>query len=96
MRPLTVLLGILMGSAVSLAVGLLLTWITTLFLPRDAARFAPEQLPLLKAVVVFTLFSAASAGAFYGDLRRRTWRYQAYAATLAMLGVAVWLYWPSK
>ncbi len=96
MRPLTVLLGIVMGSAVSLAVGLLLTWITTLFLPKDAVRFAPEQLPLLQAVVVFTLFSAASAAAFYGDMRRRTWRYQAYAATLVMFGVAVWLYWPSR
>jgi hypothetical protein len=95
MRPLTVLLGILMGSAVSLAVGLLLTWVVILLLPQNEQQFAPEQVPLLRAVAVFTLFSAASAASFYGDLRLRSWRYLAHAATLAMLGVAVWLYWPS-
>ena len=40
MRPLTLLLGIVMGSTVSLAVGLLGTWIIILFLPQQAARFA--------------------------------------------------------
>ena len=85
-----------MGSTVSLAVGLLLTWIVTLFLPRDAVRFAPEQAPLLQAVAVFTLFAAASAASFYGDLRSRRWRYQAYVATLVMFAATVWLYWPSK
>ena len=85
-----------MGSTVSLAVGLLLTWIVTLFLPRDAVRFAPEQAPLQEAVVVFTLFAAAAAASFYGDLRSRRWRYQAYAATVLMFAATVWLYWPSK
>ena len=85
-----------MGSTVSLAVGLLLTWVVTLFLPRDAVRFAPEQAPLLQAVAVFTLFAAASAASFYGDLRSRRWRYQAYVATLVMFAATVWLYWPSK
>jgi len=85
-----------MGSTVSLAVGLLLTWIVTRCLPRDAVRFALEQAPLLEAVVVFTLFAAASAASFYGDLRSRRWRYKAYAATLVMFATTVWLYWPSK
>ncbi len=96
MRPLTALLGILMGSTVALAVGLLMTWITTLFLPSDAVRFAPEQWPLLQAVLVFTLFAAAAAASFYGDLRSRRWRFQAYAATIVMFGATVWLYWPRK
>jgi len=94
MRPLTVLLGIVMGSTVSLAVGLLLTWVVILFLPQDEAQFAPEHLPLLRAVAVFTLFAAASAASFYGDLRSRSWRFMAHGMTLAMLGVAVWMYWP--
>jgi hypothetical protein len=94
MRPLTVLLGIVMGSTVSLAFGLLLVWITILFLPEDEQRFGPELGALLRAVLVFTLFSAASAASFYGDLRSRAWRPWAHVATLAMLGVAVWMYWP--
>jgi hypothetical protein len=60
-----------MGSAVALATGLLMTWIVILFLPADEARFAPEHAPLLRAVAVFTLFSATSAGSFYGELRGR-------------------------
>src|SRR5882762_8303509 len=85
MRPLTALLGILMGSAVALASGLVMTWIVILFLPAEEARFAPEHAPLLRAIAVFTLFSAASAGSFYGELRERAWRLAAHGATLAAL-----------
>ncbi len=96
MRPLTALLCILTGSAVALASGLILTWVTTLFLTTAEARFAPEQATLLKAVAVFTLFSAASAGALLGDIKRSRWRFHAYVATLAMFSLTVWLYWPTK
>ncbi|HET9331749.1 MAG TPA: hypothetical protein VFO23_14580 [Steroidobacteraceae bacterium] len=83
-----------MGSAVALASGLVLTWIVILLLPADEARFAPEQPALIRAVVVFTLFAAVTAGSFYGEQRERRWRLGAHAATLAMFAVAVWLYWP--
>ncbi|HYL71919.1 MAG TPA: hypothetical protein VEY89_11525 [Candidatus Dormibacteraeota bacterium] len=94
MRPLSALLGILMGSAVALATGLIMTWIVILFLPADEARFAPEHAALLRAIAVFSLFAGASAGSFYGELRTRSWRPAAHAATLATLALAVWLYWP--
>src|SRR2546429_7468842 len=94
MRRLPALLGFVMGPAVALATGLLMTWIVILFLPGDEARFAPERAPLLRAIAVFTLFSAASAGSFYGQLRERSWRLAAHGATLAMLAMAVWMYWP--
>ncbi len=84
-----------MGSTVSLAVVLLLTWVVILFLPQKDAQFAPEQVPLLRAIAVFTLFAAAAAASFYGDLRSRSWRFAAHAASIGMLGVAVWLYWPA-
>ncbi len=94
MRPLAVLLGIVMGSTVSLAVGLALTWIVFLLLPQHADRLAPEKAPLLQAILLFTLLSAAAAAAFYAEIRTRRWRWQAIAAMLALLGVAVWTYWP--
>ena len=94
MRPVTALLGIVMGSAVALAMGLLMTWIVILFLPAEEARFAPEHAPLLRAIAVFTLVSAASAGSLYGELRERSWRLAAHGATLAMLAMVVWIYWP--
>lgn len=94
MRPLTVMLGILMGSTVSLAVGLVLTWVVIQFLPQQDLAFAPEHGALMRAVAVFTLFAAASAASFYGSLRTRSWRHVAYAGSFGMLGVAVFLYWP--
>ncbi len=94
MQPLTALLAIVAGSAVALAIGLLLTWVVILFLPAQEARFAPEQGALLKAIAVFTLFAVACGTSFYGQLRLRSWRLAAHAAMLAMLAVAVWIYWP--
>jgi hypothetical protein len=94
MRPLAALLAILMGSAVALAAGLLLTWIVILFLPAEEARFAPEHAALVRAVLVFTAFAAATAASFYGEQRERRWRLAAHTATLAMFALSVWLYWP--
>jgi hypothetical protein len=94
-RPLAVLLGIVMGSTVSLAVGLTLTWVVFLFMPQHADRIAAEKAPLLKAILLFTLLSVAAAASFYGEIRSRRWRLGAMAATVALLGVAVWQYWPA-
>ena len=96
MRPLSFLLAILTGSTVALSIGLLLTWVVILFLPENEAQFAPEHGPLLRAVAVFTLFAAAAALSLYGEMsaRNRRWRFLAHLATVAMFGVAVWMYWP--
>ncbi len=84
-----------MGSTVSLAFGLIMTWVVILFLPQHADRFAPEQAPLLQAIGIFTVLAAASAASFYGDLRTRAWRLAAHAATLVLLAATVWVYWPT-
>jgi hypothetical protein len=95
MKPLTALLGILAGSAVALATGLIMTWIVILLLPEDEQRFAPEHSHLVRAIMVFTAFSAVSGASFYGELRERRWRSAAHGATLAVLALALWLYWPT-
>jgi hypothetical protein len=94
MRPLAALLAILAGSAVALAVGLLMTWIVILFLPADESRFAPEHAALMRAVAVFSAFAVVSLGSFYAEQSNRPWRLAAHAATLAAFAIAVWLYWP--
>jgi hypothetical protein len=94
MRPLAVLIGIVMGSAVSLAVGLALTGVVFLFLPDQEARLAPEKGPLMQAVGLFTVMAAVAAASFVGELRSRPWRPLAHAALVATLGTAVWVYWP--
>ncbi len=94
MRPLTVLIGIVMGSAFSLALGLALTWLVLLFMPEHAERFAGEQAPLARAIGLFGIMAAVSAASFYAEIRLRSWRHAAHASTLAMLGLAAWVYWP--
>jgi len=94
MRPLAALLAILAGSAVALAIGLIMTFTVILLLPADEARFAPERGALVRAVVVFTAFAAVSLGSFYAEQRQRSWRLAAHALTVGMFAVTVWLYWP--
>ena len=83
-----------MGSTVSLAVGLTLTWIVFLFLPEYSDRLAPERAPLARAIGIFTLIALTAAASFYGEIRSRRWRGITHAAMVALLGVAVWMYWP--
>jgi hypothetical protein len=96
MRPLGFLLAIVTGSTLALSIGLFLTWVVILFLPDNEAQFAPEHGPLLRAVAVFSVFAVAAAISFYGEfaMRTRSWRFLAHFATVAMFGVAVWMYWP--
>ena len=96
MRPLGFLLAIVTGSTLALSIGLFLTWVVTLFLTDHEAQFAPEQGPLLRAVAVFSVFAATAAISFYGEMvtRMQRWRFLAHLATVAMFGVAVWMYWP--
>ncbi|MGH8211090.1 MAG: hypothetical protein ACREU6_16140 [Steroidobacteraceae bacterium] len=96
MRPLGFLLAIITGSTLALSIGLFLTWVVILFLPANEQQFAPEHGPLLRAVAIFSLFAAAGAVSFYGEMvvRARSWRFLAHCSTLAMFGVAVWMYWP--
>jgi uncharacterized BrkB/YihY/UPF0761 family membrane protein len=95
MKPLTALLAILAGSAVALASGLIMTWIVIPLLPQDEQRFAPEHSHLVRAIAVFTLFAAVSFASFLGQARERPWRGAAHGATVAVLALVLWLYWPT-
>ncbi len=83
-----------MGSAASLSIGLLMTWITLLFLPEYSLQLASERAPLAEAITIFGLIALAAAGSFYGELRLARWRIAAHAATVLLLAGAVWVYWP--
>ena len=96
MRPLVVLLGIVMGSTVSIAVALLLTAVVFLLLPEYAERLADERGPLQWACLISVALAAIAATSFYGEVRRRGWRYAAHAILALMLAIALWAYWPKK
>lgn len=94
MRPLTVLLGIIMGSAVALAVSLGMTGIVFLMLGEYAVRLEPERLPLLKGLAWSWSLALVAATAFYGELRLRSWRVRAQAVLLVELGLLILAFWP--
>lgn len=94
MRPLTVLLGIIMGSSVALAAGLTMTAIVFLFLQDYAARLEPERLPLLKGLLWSWSMAAISVAAFIGELRERRWRIWPALALAVMLVTLGAIYWP--
>ena len=94
MRPLVVLLGIVMGSAVSIALGLLMTGAVFLLLHDSDTRLADESRPLMATCIVSVLLAGVSAASFYGELRQQRWRLVAHAVLAMSLAFAVWTYWP--
>lgn len=94
MRPLAMLIGIVMGSTLSIFVSLSLTGIVLLFLPERADRFAEERGPLLQAISLAFVLTALAAASFIGEIRARTWRAAAHLALVAGLVFAGWVYWP--
>ena len=96
MRPLVVLLGIVMGSTVSIAAALLMTGAVFLLLPGYADRLADEQAPLKVACVLSVILAGVATTSFYGELRARRWRHAAHVGLTLMLVIALWTYWPKK
>jgi hypothetical protein len=96
MRPLTMLIGIVMGSTVAIALGLAMVLIIFLILAGDHAELRAEFVPLLRSAGLFTLLSTAAIASFLGEVRQRAWRRLPQGALLAGLIIAVWMYWPRR
>ena len=92
MRPLVVLLGIVMGSTVSIAVALLLTGVVFLLLPEYGERLADERRPLMVACLLSVVLAGVAIASFYGELRTRAWRFAAHAALMVVSAIAMWTY----
>jgi hypothetical protein len=95
MRPLTALLGVVMGSAVALLAGLFMTLLVYLLLPEFHDRLSGEYRPLLLSIAWAALLTAVSATAFYSELRSSSWRLPARLGLLCVMGAVGWHYWPT-
>lgn len=95
MRPLTVLLGIAMGSSVALLAGLAMTLAVFMLLPEYSERLGGERLPLFVAVAWALALAVTSAAAFVGELRQHPWRRVAMGAMVAAVAGLAWTYWPA-
>jgi len=96
MRPFTVLIGIILGSAASITFGLGSVLIVFGVLVGDHPELSTELPQLLWSLIAFAVLTAASAGSFVGQIKLRPWRAWAHLATAACLGAVVLLYWPRR
>jgi hypothetical protein len=96
MRPFTVLIGIILGSAASITFGLGTVLIVFGVLQGKYPDLARELPQLVGSLIAFAVLTAASAGSFLGQAKGRPWRGWAHMATAASLGLLVFLYWPRR
>jgi hypothetical protein len=94
LKPLTVLLGIVAGSAVALAVSLGMTGIVFLLLPEYSARLAAERMPLLVGLAWSWSLALAAGASFIGEVRSTSWRRPAQGVLALILAALAWRYWP--
>jgi hypothetical protein len=96
MRPFTVLIGIILGSAASITFGLGTVLIVFWVLAGEHPDLLRELPLLVLNSVAFAVLTAASAGSFVGQLKARPWRGWAHLATAVSLSAVVLLYWPRR
>jgi len=96
MRPFTVLIGIVLGSAASITFGLGAVLIVFCVLAGEHPDLKRELPQLARSLIAFGCLTAASAGSFLGQVKARPWRGWAHLATVACLSAVVVLYWPRR
>jgi hypothetical protein len=96
MRPFTVLIGIVLGSAASITFGLGAVLVVFFVLMGEHPDLSREMPQLAGSLVTFAILTAASAGSFLGQARLRPWRGWAHLATGISLCIVVLLYWPRR
>ncbi len=96
MRPFTVLIGIVLGTAASFTFGLATVLIVFMVLGPQHPEL-PRELPRLAgSLTTFAVLTAASAGSFLGEAKTKPWRVWAHLATGICLCGVILLYWPRR
>jgi hypothetical protein len=96
MRPFTVLIGIVMGSAASITFGLVTVLIVEAVLLGRHPDLSREIPQLGMSLLAFGVLTAASAGSFIGQAKGRSWRGWAHAGTVLCLAAVTAFYWPRR
>lgn len=94
MRPLGFLTGVVLGSAASISLVLLMVVAVFAFSPGGGPAVAGEYPVLLATAGMFGVLAAAAAAAFVGVQRERPWRFAAQAAMWLLLAAIAWYFWP--
>ena len=96
MRPLTVLTGIILGSAAATSFGLAATLVVFLVLADEHPQFRNE-LPLLAVyLAVFAGLTALAGASFIGLAKNRPWWRWAQAGLWVTLSLLAAVYWQTR
>lgn len=90
----TALLGILVGSLVSMAFGLAIVLLVFWLLQNDHPRFAADLPAVARAFGMFLVLSVLGVAAFIGTLRVRSWRQGMLVLFWAGVLLVGRYYWP--
>lgn len=94
MQPLTVITGILLGTAASISAGLAVVLLIYFILAGEHPRLAAEFRPLVTSTAIFVTMTAVCAASFIGLVRNRRWRWAAQACMWAGVAGVVLYYLP--
>jgi len=94
MRPSVVLLGFVLGTAVSVMFSLVGVAVIFLVLGPKYPRIEAEADSLLVSLAFFGALTVLAALSFYGVLKQRRWRAAAIAPLIVNLVLIGWYYWP--
>lgn len=94
MRPLTIITGILLGSAASIAAGLSVVLLLFYLLIDEYPRLADEYPALVDSALLFLALTAVSVISFLGLIKEWRWRWLGQAAMWAGLVLVVMYYLP--
>ncbi len=95
MRPLGFLTGVVLGSAASIALVLLMIAVIFAFSASQEPAIGQEYPGLLASAGLFAVLAAAAGAAFVGLQRERRWRWMAQAGMWIVLAAIAWHYWPA-
>ncbi len=95
MNPFTVILGITLGSLVSIAFSLAGVLFVFWFLQDESPRFDAELPALLRSTAIFFVLAGVAAVSFLGTVKSKRWRHGALAFLwLGLIGAGLY-YWPA-
>lgn len=94
MHPITVVTGILLGSALSITVSLSAVMLIYLILGDEYPRLAHEFSALIESTLIFLALTIISGLSFYSLLKRLGGRWWLQAAQWMALAGATYYYWP--
>ncbi len=96
MQPLTVVTGILLGTAASITAGLSVVLLIYFLLAGEHPRLAAEFRPLITSTAIFTAMTIICAASFIGLIKHRRWRWLAQAVMWSGVVLTVFYYLPEN